>query len=146
MDEKLPLKRVQLSAKKFNEEAVPYNLGLLKNHRSQIEKSLALGDWTKVKQEEINASRIVKQMKNLMLEMDVLREKVRDDDLEKFDDIINVGKENAMKGMKQYLGEFLFTCGVSESLSHKPLSDNIVVSPSFSAVKRKSFVCGVGCF
>lgn len=106
MDEKLPLKRVELSAKKFNEVAVPYNLGLLKNHRSQIEKSLALGDWSKVKQEEINASRIVKQMKNLMLEMDVLRDKVRDDDLDKFDEIINIGKQSAMKGMKDYLRKY----------------------------------------
>ncbi|KAL5291627.1 STX17 family protein [Megaselia abdita] len=103
MEEKLPMKRVQLSAKKFNEVAVPYNLGLLKNHKSQIEKSLALGDWSKVKQEEINASRIVKQMKNLMLEMDVLREKVRDEDLDKFDELISIGKENAMLGMKEYL-------------------------------------------
>lgn len=110
MDEKLPLKRVQLSANKFNEVAVPYNLGLLKNHKSQIEKSVALGDWSKVKQEEINASRIVKQIKNLMLEMDVLREKVREEDLQKFDEIINIGKENAWMGMKEYLGKFsLFT-------------------------------------
>ncbi|XP_055846876.1 syntaxin-17 [Episyrphus balteatus] len=101
--EKIPLKRAEVSIRKFNDLAIPHHLGLLKNHKSNIEKCLALGDWTKIKKEEINAMRVIKQLKNLMLEMDILREKVCDDDREKFDEMMSVGKNKAMEGMREYL-------------------------------------------
>jgi len=78
----------------------------LKNHRSNIEKSLALGDWQKIKKEELNALRVIKQIKNLLLEMDSLREKVREEDLERFDDLMRPGRENAFAGMKEFAGQF----------------------------------------
>jgi len=78
----------------------------LKNHRSNIEKSLALGDWQKIKKEELNALRVIKQIKNLLLEMDSLREKVREEDLERFDDLMRPGRENAFAGMKEFAGKF----------------------------------------
>lgn len=101
--EKIPLKRAEVSIRKFNDLAIPHHLGLLKNHKSNIEKCLALGDWTKIKKEEINAMRVIKQLKNLMLEMDILREKVCDDDREKFDEMMSAGKNKAMEGMREYL-------------------------------------------
>lgn len=101
--DKIPLKRAELSAKKFNEVGIPHHLGLLKNHKSNIEKSLALGDWTKIKKEEINAMRVIKQLKNLLLEMDALRSKINDNEVEKFDQLILSGREKAMQGIKEYL-------------------------------------------
>lgn len=101
---KIPIKQAEVSIRKFNDLALPHHLGLLKNHKSNIEKCLALGDWTKIKKEEINAMRVIKQLKNLMLEMDILREKVCDDDREKFDEMMSVGKNKAMEGMREYLG------------------------------------------
>ncbi|XP_037933581.1 syntaxin-17 [Teleopsis dalmanni] len=101
--DKIPLKQAEVSVRRFNDLAIPHHLGLLKNHRSNIEKSLALGDWNKIKKEEINATRVIKQMKNLMLEMDALREKVREDDLERFDAMMEIGKQKAFDGMREYL-------------------------------------------
>ncbi|KAH8235034.1 hypothetical protein KR032_007951 [Drosophila birchii] len=105
-DEKLPLKQAEVSIQRFKEMAVPHHLSLLKNHRSNIEKSLALGDWQKIKKEELNALRVIKQIKNLLLEMDALREKVREEDLERFDDLMRPGREQAFAGMKDFAGKF----------------------------------------
>ncbi|XP_017010473.2 syntaxin-17 [Drosophila takahashii] len=101
-DEKLPLKQAEVSIQRFHDMAVPHHLGLLKNHRSNIEKSLALGDWQKIKKEELNALRVIKQIKNLLLEMDALREKVREEDLERFDQLMRPGREKAFAGMKDF--------------------------------------------
>ncbi|KAI8039385.1 syntaxin-17 [Drosophila gunungcola] len=101
-DEKLPLKQAEISIQRFLDTAIPHHLSLLKNHRSNIEKSLALGDWQKIKKEELNAMRVIKQIKNLLLEMDALREKVREEDLERFDDLMRPGKDEAFAGMKEF--------------------------------------------
>ncbi|EDV95625.1 syntaxin-17 [Drosophila grimshawi] len=101
-NDKLPLKQAAVSVQRFQDEAVPHHLSLLQNHRSNIEKSLALGDWQKIKKEELNAMRVIKQMKNLLLEMDALREKLRDEDLERFDDLMKPGKDKAFEGMKRF--------------------------------------------
>ncbi|KAH8324005.1 hypothetical protein KR074_005967 [Drosophila pseudoananassae] len=101
-DEKLPLKQAEVSIQRFQDMAVPHHLSLLKNHRSNIEKSLALGDWQKIKKEELNALRVVKQIKNLLLEMDALREKVREEDQERFDELMRPGRERAFAGMKDF--------------------------------------------
>uniref|UniRef100_A0A1A9V489 t-SNARE coiled-coil homology domain-containing protein n=1 Tax=Glossina austeni TaxID=7395 RepID=A0A1A9V489_GLOAU len=101
--DKIPLKQAEIAIRRFNDMAIPHHLGLLKNHRSNIEKSLALGNWSKIKKEEINAMRVIKQVKNLLLEMDDLRAKVRDEDLEKFDKMMDVGKQKAFEGMKEYM-------------------------------------------
>uniref|UniRef100_W8BSE2 Syntaxin-17 n=1 Tax=Ceratitis capitata TaxID=7213 RepID=W8BSE2_CERCA len=101
--DKIPLKQAEVSVRRFNDLAIPHHLGLLKNHRSNIEKSLALGDWNKIKKEEINATRVIKQIKNLLLEMDVLREKVRPEDLKRFDSMMEEGKNKAFQGMSEYL-------------------------------------------
>ncbi|KAH8242179.1 syntaxin-17 [Drosophila bipectinata] len=101
-DEKLPLKQAEVSIQRFQDMAVPHHLSLLKNHRSNIEKSLALGDWQKIKKEELNAMRVIKQIKNLLLEMDALREKVREEDQERFDELMRPGRERAFAGMKDF--------------------------------------------
>ncbi|XP_034104701.1 syntaxin-17 [Drosophila albomicans] len=101
-DDKLPLKQAELSVQRFQDMAVPHHLGLLQNHRSNIEKSLALGDWQKIKKEELNAMRVIKQIKNLLLEMDTLREKLRDEDKPRFDELMKPGKTKAFEGMKTF--------------------------------------------
>lgn len=101
----IPIKQAEISIKKFNDVAIPHHLGLLKNHKSNIEKSLALGNWDKVKKEEINATRIIKQLKNLMLEMDILRGRVHECDLDKFDELTLAGRTKAKEAIKEFIGE-----------------------------------------
>lgn len=50
--------------------------------------------------------RVIKQIKNLLLEMDALREKVREEDLERFDDLMKPGRDTAFAGMKEFAGKF----------------------------------------
>lgn len=106
MDSYISIKQAEISIKKFNDVGLPHHLGLLKNHKSNIEKSLALGDWDKVKKEEINATRVIKQLKNLMLEMDILRGSVRETDLDKFDELTMPGRQKAKDAIQEYLGSY----------------------------------------
>lgn len=87
--EKIPYKMAEISARRFVQEGVPHSLGLLRNHRTNIEKSLELHDWEKIQREEINATRVIKELKNLLLEMEDLRNRVREEDIEKFDSVTN---------------------------------------------------------
>lgn len=106
----IPIKRAEVSINKFNEVGIPHHLGLLKNHKTNIEKSLALGDWEKVKKEEINATRVVKQLKNLMLEMDILRSQIEEKDLDRFDELTLSGRQRAKEAIKEYLGKVRINC------------------------------------
>lgn len=101
---KIPIKLAEISIQKFNESGIPHHLGLLKNHKSNIEKCLALGDFDKIKKEEINATRVIKQLKNLLVEMDGLRSKVRNEDIPKFDAQTLVSREKALAEINSYLG------------------------------------------
>lgn len=102
---KISLKMAQISIQKFNNAGIPNYIGLLKNHKSNIRKSLALGDWDKIKKEEINATRVVKQLKNLLMEMDTLRSKLRPEDINEFDRLIKQSKTDAMTEMKAFIGK-----------------------------------------
>lgn len=106
MDSFISIKQAEISIKKFNDVGIPYHLGLLKNHKTNIEKSLALGNWDKVKKEEINATRVIKQLKNLMLEMDILRGNVIESDLDKFDGLTMAGRQKAKGAIQEYLGKY----------------------------------------
>lgn len=104
----ITIKQAEISINKFNEIGIPHHLGLLKNHKSNIEKSLALSDWDKVKKEEINSTRVIKQLKNLLLEMDILRGNVEEINLDKFDELTSIGRKKVKEAIKEYLGEFGF--------------------------------------
>lgn len=65
---------------------------------------MALGDWDKIKKEEINATRVVKQLKNLLIEMDILRGKLQPQDVREFDRLVKQKKTDAMTEMKSFLG------------------------------------------
>lgn len=104
-DTYLPIKHAQISINRFNDVGIPHHISLLKNHRLQIQKSLALSDWDKVKKEEINATRVVKQLKNLMLDIDMLRAKVEERELDKFDELTLVGRQKARDAINEFLGE-----------------------------------------
>lgn len=105
----ITIKQAEISITKFNDVGIPHHLGLLKNHKSNIVKSLALDDWDKVKKEQINATRVIKQLKNLMLEMDILRGNVLESDLDKFDDLTMRGRQKAKEAIQEYLGRFELT-------------------------------------
>lgn len=105
MDEstKIPLKMAEISVRRFTQDAVPHSLGLLRNHKTNIEKSLALHDWEKIKREEINATRVIKELKNLLLEMEDLRCRLREADVAKFDALTNVARRDAIECIQEFV-------------------------------------------
>lgn len=101
-EEKISLKLAEISIQKFN-QTIPQYLNLLKNHKCNIEKAFQLKDWDRIKREQINATRVIKQMKFLILEIDKVRSRVREDELERFDEGTDGAKKTALTGMGEYL-------------------------------------------
>lgn len=101
-ENKIGLKLAEISIHKFN-QTIPQYLNLLKNHKCNIEKASSLKDWDRIKREQINATRVIKQMKFLILEIDKVRSQIRQSDLERFDESIQDAKKNAFAAMGEYL-------------------------------------------
>jgi syntaxin 17 len=55
--------------------------------------------------EQVNATRLIKQMKGLIYEIDMLRSQVQDSDLQKFDSLTEQARKNAQDAIKEYLGK-----------------------------------------
>jgi syntaxin 17 len=64
-----------------------------------------LGDWDRMRCEQINATRLIKQLKALIYEMDMLRSQVQDSDLQKFDRLTYQARKDAQDAIKEYLGK-----------------------------------------
>lgn len=102
--EKIPLKLAQISIDKFN-QAIPQYLAVLLNHKCNIEKAGSLHQWEKVKREQLNAARILKQIKSTLMEIDQVRMRVRTVDHDKFDAAIEPTKKSAFNSMAEYIGK-----------------------------------------
>nr|CAD7429521.1 unnamed protein product [Timema monikensis] len=63
----------------------------------------SINDWDKVHREQINATRLLKQLKALLSEMDVLRGQVQNSDLDKFDKLTSSARDSAAKAIDEYL-------------------------------------------
>lgn len=100
---KQSLKRVEIPLSNFKDVAVPYHIDLLKKHKVNIEKFQRLGDWDRVHHEQINATRLIKQLKALLYEMDTLRSQVQDSDVEQFDQLTDQARKNAQDALEEYL-------------------------------------------
>jgi hypothetical protein len=55
----------------------------------------------------VNATRVVKQLKDLLVEIDSLRVQVQDSDLEQFDKHTEKSRHIALNAIKTYLGKLL---------------------------------------
>lgn len=105
---KLPIKLAEVAVQRFNAPAsgVPHHVGLLAGHRASVERCLAAGDWDKVRREQINATRVIKQLKCMLVEMAELRERIRDADVPKYDELVRPGRERALAAINAYLREY----------------------------------------
>ncbi|KAG8224352.1 hypothetical protein J437_LFUL004308 [Ladona fulva] len=100
---KKPLKWVEMPLYKFNEVAVPHHVDLLNRHRENIEKFQISGEWEKAHREQINASRVVKQLKDLLMEVDTLRAQVQEQDLDHFDQLTERSRLMSLNAIRTYL-------------------------------------------
>ena len=66
-------------------------------------------------QEQINAARLIKQLKALLYEMDTLRSQVQDSDVRQFDRLTDQARKDAQGAIKEYLGNSSKDCSLSGS-------------------------------
>ncbi|XP_013193408.2 uncharacterized protein LOC106137169 isoform X1 [Amyelois transitella] len=109
-ENKLPLKRVELSLTKFNEVAIPHHLDLLRQHKANILKYEESGEYTRVRAEQTNARRVASQLRVLLGELDCLRRQVRNEDLVRFDALTKRSRDNTLRAIVDYLGIIESSC------------------------------------
>lgn len=78
-------KLIEVPLDKFHTEALPYHLQLYQQQKETIEKCMFLKNTEQLSYEIKNKTRIVRQLKDLLYELDTLRTRVYDEDLDKFD-------------------------------------------------------------
>ncbi|XP_037293344.1 syntaxin-17 isoform X1 [Manduca sexta] len=107
---KLPLKRVELSLTKFNEVAIPHHLDLLRQHKANIIKYEENGEYPRVRSEQVHARRVASQLRVLLAELETLRRQVRPEDLTKFDKLTQRSRDLTLRAIMDYLGIIESSC------------------------------------
>ena len=69
-----------------------------------------------MRREHMNVSRIIKQLKELLYQMDSLRAHVLDSDINQFDKLTGNARESIMNAIKEYMGKIKL-CFVSLTLA-----------------------------
>ncbi|XP_056644117.1 syntaxin-17 isoform X1 [Diorhabda sublineata] len=82
---KQPYKIIEVPLAKFTEDVIPHHQNVYQQYKSSIKKLLALNNYEQLEKEIKEKKRNVKQLRNLMYELDTLRTQVEDEDLDKFD-------------------------------------------------------------
>ncbi|XP_076241455.1 syntaxin 17 [Calliopsis andreniformis] len=99
---KQPIRRLEIQINNFN-VAIPHHVDLLKRHKNNIQKYQAQQEWEKMYKEHVNVSRIVKQLKELLYQMDTLRAQVLDSDINQFDKLTANARTSITDAIKEYL-------------------------------------------
>lgn len=99
---KQPIRRLEIQINNFN-VAIPHHVDLLKRHKSNIQKYQAQHEWEKMRREHMNVSRIIKQLKELLYQMDTLRAHVLDSDINQFDKLTGNARESIMNAIREYM-------------------------------------------
>lgn len=110
---------------------------MLKRHKNNIKKYQAQQDWEKVYKEDVNVSRIITQLKELLYQMDTLRAQVLDVDIKQFDKLTARARTSILNAIKEYMELDLniptqttgqkSQSGTNENLvSHDPLDNRYI--------------------
>ncbi|KAL6261655.1 hypothetical protein P5V15_006743 [Pogonomyrmex californicus] len=99
---KQPIRRLEIQINNFN-VAIPHHVNLLKRHKNNIKKYQNQHNWEQVRKEHVNVSRIIKQLKELLYQMDTLRAQVLDVDIGKFDKLTTNARSSIMSAIEEYL-------------------------------------------
>ncbi|XP_059088807.1 uncharacterized protein LOC131884927 isoform X2 [Tigriopus californicus] len=91
-----PSKRLEDTLRKFTDFALPFHLDMISQHRNNINKLQAEGDWVKVRHEVNLASRAVHQLGSLLFEMEILRSYLEPNELPYFDAKVIPAKTSAL--------------------------------------------------
>jgi hypothetical protein len=105
--EKISIKIAEISINKFNDQ-IHQKVAQLRNFRAFSKaNSTSLSDLEKLRKDAINCLRVVKQLKQLLIEIDNLKSRTRPEDHEKFDELTGKSRQLALNEIKSYQGELL---------------------------------------
>uniref|UniRef100_A0A6P7GFG9 Syntaxin-17 n=1 Tax=Diabrotica virgifera virgifera TaxID=50390 RepID=A0A6P7GFG9_DIAVI len=82
---KQPFKIIEVPLAKFSEEIIPHHQSVYEQYKGTIRKLMSASDHAHLKREIKEKKRNVRQLRDLMYELDTLRTQVEDEDLDKFD-------------------------------------------------------------
>ncbi|KAF7237186.1 Syntaxin-17 [Varanus komodoensis] len=102
-EEKVTLRRLEPAIQKFIKVAVPTDLERLRKHQINIEKYQRSRLWDRLHEEHINAGRTVQQLRANVREMEKLCLRVRKEDLQSLQRMIDPVKEQASLAIKEFL-------------------------------------------
>lgn len=100
---KLPLRRLEPPIQKFIKVAIPTDLERLNQHQHNIEKFQRSGQWDRLHQEHINASRTVQQLRSNLREMEKLCGRVRSADAPALEKLVQPIRERASTAAQNFL-------------------------------------------
>ncbi|XP_018569409.1 syntaxin-1A isoform X2 [Anoplophora glabripennis] len=83
--QKQSLKYIEVPLSKFTDEVIPHHQKVYEQYKTTIQKLVLVNNAEQLKREIKDKKRTVKQLRDLMYELDTLRAQVEDEDLDKFD-------------------------------------------------------------
>ncbi|XP_014676568.1 PREDICTED: syntaxin-17-like [Priapulus caudatus] len=100
---KQPLRRLEVPLNRFTKVAIPLHLEILEKHKANIHRFAELRQWDRVHREQVNAARTVQQLKSDILEIDLVRCQVRDEDVVEFDRRLEPIKTRAIEAVVELI-------------------------------------------
>lgn len=102
-NKKIPIKIAEISINKFNDQ-IHHKVVQLKKFRVS-NSATNLNDLEKLRKEAINSLRVVKQLKQLLIEIDHLKSQTKPEDHNKFDELSSRRRNEALKEIQFYQGD-----------------------------------------
>uniref|UniRef100_A0A8C8RJ57 Syntaxin-17 n=1 Tax=Pelusios castaneus TaxID=367368 RepID=A0A8C8RJ57_9SAUR len=102
-EEKVKIRRLEPTIQKFIKVAIPTDLERLRKHQINIKKYQRCRLWDKLHKEHINAGRTVQQLRANIREMEKLCLRVRVEDMQILQRMINPVEEEASFAIKEFL-------------------------------------------
>lgn len=99
---KQPLRNLEIPLSKFSEEVIPHHQKILEQHKNYINKLISVGNVEQLSREIIDKKRVIKQLRDLLYELDTLRTQVDDSDLDSFDNRTMPLRTSILKLTKTY--------------------------------------------
>ncbi|CAG9770397.1 unnamed protein product [Ceutorhynchus assimilis] len=99
---KQPLKTLEMPLYKFSEEVLPHHQRILEQHKAYVYKLVANNNSELLIKEVKEKKRSIKQLRDLLYELDTLRTQVEDNDLDAFDNKTMSLRGSILKLIKTY--------------------------------------------
>lgn len=102
----ISIKVAEISINKFNDQ-ISHKITQLKSFRIANSNASTLSDMEKMRKDAINCLRVVKQLKQLLIEIENLKARTKLEDHEKFDQLTSKRKQEALKEIQMYQGQYI---------------------------------------